>query len=68
MSKSEFSKKVSRFMAEKPSLVSNHAPNPNDDVFGALELRLMRLKNLRDKGLIDELEFNNKKKAILDEL
>ncbi len=68
LSKSEFSKKVSRFMTAKPSLLSNHAPNPSDDVFGAFELRLMRLKNLRDKGLIDELEFNNKKKAILDEL
>jgi len=68
LSKSEFSKKVARFMTEKPPLLSNHTQNPSDDVFGAFELRLMRLKNLRDKGLIDELEFNNKKKAILDEL
>jgi hypothetical protein len=68
LSKSEFSKKISRFMTEKPPLLSNHTQNPSDDVFGAFELRLTRLKNLRDKGLIDELEFNNKKKAILDEL
>ena len=49
-------------MAAKPSLLSNQPQNPSDDVFGAFELRLVKLQNLRDKGLIDELDFNNKKK------
>jgi hypothetical protein len=68
LSEREFLKKVSRFMTEKPSLLPNHSPHSSDNVVGAFELRLMKLKNLRDKGLIDELEFNNKKKAILDDL
>ncbi|MFA6221040.1 MAG: SHOCT domain-containing protein [Desulfomonilaceae bacterium] len=67
-SKTEFTKKLSSFKTGKPSLLPNHALNSSEDVFGAFELRLIRLKKLRDKGLIDELEFNNKKKAILDEL
>jgi hypothetical protein len=67
-SQAEFTKKLSSFKTGKPSLLSNSAPNPSDDVFGAFELRLVKLKNLRDKGLIDELDFNNKKRAILDEL
>jgi hypothetical protein len=67
-SKTEFTRKLSSFKTKRPSLLPNHDLNSSKDVFGAFELRLLRLKNLRDKGLIDELEFNNKKKAILDEL
>jgi hypothetical protein len=67
-SKTEFTKKLSSFKTGKPSLLPNHALNSSEDVFSSFELRLIRLKNLQDKGLIDELEFNNKKKAILDEL
>ncbi len=68
VSKTEFTKKLSSFNARKPSPLSNHALNSSEDVFSSFELRLIRLKKLRDRGLIDELEFNNKKKAILDEL
>jgi len=67
-SKTEFRKMVSSFSARKPSPLSGCTLKPNEEAFGTFELRLMSLKNLRDKGLIDELEFNNKKKVILDEL
>ncbi|MHB8204565.1 MAG: hypothetical protein ACYDHG_12790 [Desulfomonilaceae bacterium] len=66
--KTEFTKMLSSFSARKPSPLSGTTLKPNEETFGAFELRLMSLKNLRDKELIDELEFNNKKKAILDEL
>ncbi len=67
-SKTAFTKMVSSFSVRKPSPLFGPTLKPNEETFGAFELRLMSLKNLRDKGLIDELEFNNKKKAILDEL
>ncbi|MGA8833821.1 MAG: SHOCT domain-containing protein [Desulfomonilaceae bacterium] len=66
--KTEFTKMLSSFSARKPLPLCGTTLKPNEETFGAFELRLMSLKNLRDKGLIDELEFNNKKKAILDEL
>ncbi len=66
--KKEFAKMLSSFSAGRPSRISCPTLKPNEEAFGAFELRLMSLKNLRDKELIDELEFNNKKKAILDEL
>ena len=66
--KKEFTKMLSSFSAIKPSPLSGATLKPNEETFGAFELRLMSLKNLRDKGLIDKLEFDNKKKAILDEL
>jgi hypothetical protein len=66
--KTEFTKMLSGFSARRPSPLSGPALKPNEEAFGSFELRLISLKNLRNKGLIDELEFNNKKKAILDEL
>jgi hypothetical protein len=67
-SKTAFKKMVSSFSVRKPSPLVGPTLKPNEEAFGTFELRLMSLKNLRDKGLIDELEFNYKKKAILDEL
>ncbi len=64
----EFTKMLSSFSAGRPSRISGPTLRPNEEAFGTFELRLMSLNNLRDKGLIDGLEFNNKKKAILDEL
>jgi hypothetical protein len=67
-SKTEFSKTVSSFGASNRSPLSGPTLKPNEEAFGTFELRLISLKNLRDKGLVNEMEFNNKKKAILDEL
>ena len=67
-SKTAYKKMVSSFSARRPSQISGSTLELNEKAFGTFELRLMSLKNLRDKGLIDELEFHNKKKAILDDL
>lgn len=66
--KNAFKKMGPNFRLQKPSPLFGHTPQPNKKAIGELELRMMTLKNLREKGLIDELEFNCKKKSILDEL
>ena len=43
-------------------------PDANDQTGQMVESRLSRLKALRERDLIDESEFREKKKAILDEL
>jgi hypothetical protein len=48
----------------KPKLAHKLTANNND----VIESRLSRLKSLREKDLIDEAEYGEKKKAILDEL
>ncbi len=48
----------------KPKLASKPTVNNND----VIESRLIRLKSLREKDLINEVEYGEKKKAILDEL
>ena len=66
--KTQFTRIISNFRTRKPSLPSIPLLKRNEEAFNTFELRLRSLKALRDKGLVDELEFKNKKKAILDEL
>lgn len=44
---------------EKTSLAQSHTSS---------EIRLSKLKDLRDKGLIDDAEYQTRRKAILDDL
>lgn len=61
--------KKSRYGRVTDSFVSTNPVNINGEKYlGNFELRLTNLKNLKDKGLIDETEFKTRKRTILDEI
>ncbi len=50
------------------STQANQSNVPSDTNSQSAEDRLMKLKNLLDKGLISQDEFNKKRKKIIDDL